>query len=61
MLCKMCTPVCASARTPQVQKWKYEYSPTRIRLLITEIRTVLTLLGCKQDESKGKQTNEILN
>ena len=30
---------------PQVIKWKYEYRPTRIRLLSTEIRIVLALFG----------------
>ena len=38
--------LCAQVHTsPQVIKWKYEYRLTRIRLLITEIRIVLTLFG----------------
>ena len=28
-----------------VIKWKYEYRPTRTRLLTTEIKIVLTLFG----------------
>ena len=46
MLYKMYMPLRASARaSPQVIKWKYDYRPTRIGLLITEIRIVLTLFG----------------
>ena len=41
----LCVQVHAS---PQVIKWKYEYHPTSIGLLITEIRIVLSLFRLTQ-------------
>ena len=37
--------------SPQLIKWKYEYRPTRIRLLSNEIIIVLTLFGLTPRES----------
>ena len=46
MLYKMCVPICASALIVSSSKvMSDEYRPTRMRLLIIEIRIVLTLFG----------------
>ena len=49
MLYKMCVSIYASARVVSSNKMMSdEYRPTRIRLLITEIKIDLTLFGLTQ-------------